>query len=243
MAEQKDSAELAQNKTEMMQRLTADSSRAFLDDIKTEMLPTKLQAQTEWWKTLKDETAPASIAGKDPQEFKSNGWNLIEDQYYNKLTKYLKDGSYEVDTYENNSGQRVGTTIQRYTKESREKGDAAQTISLSYHDGQNIYGATVISGNFNSEFRAYFNENGSVKSAYEYGQNHDFVDYSFRDDGSLYEAVTRSKQTSDVINDQLFDRAGALRSDYNPLYLYEKIHRPLHNLYMGLRETRIKSIF
>lgn len=240
MAEHKDNIEIPRNKEEMIQRLSADSSRAFLDDVKPDMTQTKVQAQAEWWQSLnKENPAPAHLDINQLPELQKNGWQFKPDANYNKLSRDLKDGSHEEDTYDNRTGKRLNTVIARYEdKQAHEPGKAVQFIDVYYRDGQNLQGVSIRSGYFNNEFRATYNEQGKLASAYEWGKNKDSVSYSFREDGSLYEALKRSRATSDVINDQIFDRAGKPVSDYNPLYLYEKAKRPVVDFYMGLSEMR-----
>ena len=243
MAEHKDSAEAPVTKEAMMQRLSADTSRAFLDEMKPEKAQTKVQAQAEWWQSLnKDSPAPAYLHASDLPELQKNGWKLKEDPYYNQLSRQLKDGTVEVDTYENQSGQRLNTQFSRYSDgQSPGSSMPTQFVSVSYRDGQMPLGLNVRTGNFGDEFRASFNERGKLSSAYEWGSDKDSVNYSFRDDGSLYEMLKRSRKTSEVLNDQLFNKSGEPRSDYNPLYLYEAAKRPIVNIYMGLREMRRSS--
>lgn len=238
MVEHKEIVEAPRNKDEMMQRLSADTSRAFLEDIKVDLTQTKIQAQAEWWQALnKDFPAPTFLNEKNLDDLQKQGWQFKPDQYYNKLFRQLKDGSHEENTYDNRTGERVNTVISRYAdKDAREAGKASQFIDIYYRDGKQIGGVTVRSGFYESEFRATFDKDGKLENAYEFGRNKDSVNYTFRDNGTLYEALKRSKSTSEVVNDQIFDKSGQPVSDYNPLYLYEKIKRPIENLYLGLRE-------
>lgn len=238
MAEHRENAEVPRTKEDMLQRLSADSSRAFLDDIKPELTQAKVQAQSEWWQNLnKDNQAPAVLHMSELPELQRQGWELKPDQYYNKLSRQLKDGTKEEDTYDNRSGERLNTRFARNSeKDAEESGKKAQIIDVMYRDGKNVLGVSVKSGYFESEFRASFNEQGKLTSAYEWGKDKDSMTYSFRQDGSLYEALRRSRTNSEVVNDQIFNKSGQPTSDYNPLYLYEKAKRPIQNLYMGLRE-------
>lgn len=243
MTERKEIGEV-RTKEDMMQALSSDTSKAFLEDVRPEQVATKLQAQSEWWQNIDKDKAPSHLNMSDLPELKKQGWTVTEDQYYNRISRQLKDGTREVDIYQNRTGEKLNTVYSRYATEEAQKNDNRdQSVEISFRDGVKPFSINVRSGNYESEFRAYFNENGGIASANEFGKNKDSVRYSFREDGSLYEALTLSRRNSDVINDQLFNKAGQPRSDYNPLYLYERAARPVENIYLGIREIMRSNIF
>ena len=228
-------------KDQMAAELLADTSRAFLDDVKATDIPAKLDAQATWWKGISKDSAPATFDSSQVKDLEKKGWTHSENKFYDELSRVSENGKLkEVETYDKRNGERLSSYISRYdSKEAMEKSGPAQTISISYADGgKNPAHVTVRSGNYSSEFDAKFNKDGTLADAREWGRDKNSTQYTFRSDGSLYEALTRSKTDSSVVNDQLFDKAGAPRSDYNPLYMYEKMKRPVENLYLGLREMR-----
>jgi hypothetical protein len=234
-------------KEQMMGELVKDSSRAFLDDLKPAMTQTKLEAESQWWQGLgKDNRAPATLgSAQEVKALADKGWKVEENQGYRYISRESADGKMrEADTYEKASGMRLNQTFYRFdNKDAMASNKFSQVVDAIFRDdGKSPLQVEIRSGDYENrnrtEFTARFNENGKLARAEERGMNRDSNYYSFRQDGSLYEALTRSYRNSSVTNDQLFNSAGQPRSDYNPLYLYEKMRRPVDNLYRGWIETR-----
>lgn len=240
MAEFGDSIKHSGSKEEMMNELLNDSSKAFLEDIKPAMTQTKVEAEANWWRGLsKDSSAPLNLKSADMKALEKDGWKVESNEHYSYLSKQSADGKLrEEDIYSNANGERLSTSFLRYEdKAAMDARKHKQSISVGYmRDGVTPYNVTVNSNNFASQFEARFNKDGTLRDAKEWGSEKDSTSYTFRSDGTLYEALKRSNRDSSVVNDQLFDKKGAPRSDYNPLYLYEKVKRPVENIYMGIRE-------
>lgn len=234
-------------KEQMMEQMSSSTSRAFLDDVKPAMTQTKLEAESRWWMGLsKENNAPASLrSAAQAKALEQDGWKITENDGYRYITRDSADGKLrESDTYEKRSGIRLNQVLQRSDgKEAMDSNKFGQTIDAIFqNDGRSPLQVSIISGEYNThnrdEFVARFNPNGTLVRAEERGMQRDTNYYSFRSDGSLYEALTRSQKDSSVVKDQLFNSKGEPRSDYNPLYLYEKASRPIVNIYRGLQEIR-----
>lgn len=239
MAEHAEQAKAA-SKESMMAELFQDSSRAFINDLNPNNAQQRVEANANWWRGLTKQDAPATLHSLDIEGLEKKGYKVSEDQYYKRISRDSADGKlHEDNIYSKDSKQRLSTTFLRYENKEDLKTGNYQSVDLSYgNDGVSASYLRVKSGNYLGEFNARFNKDGTLQSARQWGRDIDSTEYSFREDGSLYQQLTRSNKDSAVLNDQLFDSAGKPRSDYNPLYLYEKLKRPVENLYMGLRELR-----
>ncbi len=245
MAEFGDSQEKS-GKEKMMTELLNDSSRAFLEDIKPSQTQEKVEAQANWWHSLsKDSSSPVNLNSADLKTLEKDGWKITDNKYYSYLSKQSADGKMtEESIYAKSNGERLSQNFLRYDdRAALEAHKYKQSISICFMDGGvSPYSVRVNSSDYSSQFEARFNKNGTLKDAKEWGQEKDSTNYTFRSDGSLYEALRRSNRDSSVANDQLFDKTGKPRSDYNPLYLYEMMKRPVENIYMGISEMR-RSVF
>ena len=235
------------SRADMEKQLVEDTSNAFLSESRPENIPAKLEAEANWWKSLKtgDGAAPASIQSPyDLKNAQDQGWNYTYNQYYSTLSRTSADGKMrETHGYDNATGNRLDTQFFRAdSKEALDANQYKQVVDVGYRKDGTQFNVKVKSGNWDSNFEARFAPDGKMISAREDGSKKDVTEYSFREDGSLYEAVTRSNKDSSVVNDQLFDTKGKPRSDYSPLYLYEKLKRPVENILLGIAETR-RGIF
>jgi hypothetical protein len=244
-------SELNENKgntrEHMIEQMVNDTSRAFLDDVKPAGMQTKVEAESRWWMGLgKENQAPARLgSAQEAKTLAQTGWQVTENQGYRYITRDSADGKLrESDTYEKQSGIRLGQAFYRFdNKEALANNKFSQTVDAIFmNDGRSPLQVSISSGDYktnnSTEFVARFNPNGTLARAEERGMQRDSTYYAFREDGSLYEALTRSRKDSSVVNDQLFNSKGQPRSDYNPLYLYEMMRRPVDNFYRGIRELR-----
>ncbi len=230
-------------KGKMVEQLVHDNSKAFLEESRPAMAQTKVEAEASVWKAMgdKDNQAPAKLnSTEDVKSLQNKGWKVEKNDYYTYVTHDSADGKLkELDVYQNQGGVRLSQEF--LSADSREAMAASKykRVGIGFKDdGSSPSYLNVKTADYESVFEAKFNKDGKLAEASETGRDKDHTSYTFREDGTLYEALTRSKKDSSVVNDQLFNSKGEPLSDFNPLYLYEKAKRPVENLYMGIREIR-----
>jgi len=219
---------------QLKQRLLNDNSLAFLDDIASDKTSDRLKAQSTWWQTLdKDKTPAPAVINDDRASLEAKGWMITQPSNYDFcISRDSASGNVrEKDCYDSDTKVRNNQSfIRSNNPEDLETNNSAQVVSLGFQDdGKTPTVLEISSGGFDSQFVAHFGDNSQLTRAEEYGTKHNFANYSFREDGSLSEAITRRRQDSKELSDVLFDSKGEQRSDYNPLYLYNKISRPIAN--------------
>ncbi|MBX9724609.1 MAG: hypothetical protein K2X81_24605, partial [Candidatus Obscuribacterales bacterium] len=230
-------------KGKLVDQLVHDNSRAFLDESRPAMAQTKVEAEASVWKAMGDRDNKAPSKLNSPEDLKSlqdKGWKVEKNDNYTYLTHDSADGKLkELDVYKNQGGVRLSQEFLSADSKEAMASSKYKRVDVGFKDdGSSPTYLNIKTADYGSTFEARFNKEGKLAEASESGRDKDHTSYSFREDGSLYEALTRSKKDSSVLNDQLFNSKGEPLSDFNPLYLYERAKRPVENLYMGIREIR-----